>query len=156
MSFPCATCQLQKYPLEYRYPCWESLQYKKSLFSLVAYIISNLGRLLLPVSVVLDVPPLDLQGVGWRARPTEGASHLYILTALGRDVVWHLCKESCKRKNKKFRENDGLKTSPKRQKHKSSRVFFYLRELSDNISLTALLHHTSAREKLWHKVMVAR
>lgn len=156
MSFPRTTCQLQKYPLGYKYPCWESLHHKKNLFSLATYIISYLGRLLLPVSVVLDVPPLDLQGVGGRARPTEGTSHLYILTALGRDVVWHLCKESCKRKKgKKFRENDGLKTSPKWQKHKSSR-FLYPRELSDNISLATLLHHTSAREKLWHKVMVAK
>ena len=67
----------------------------------MAYIISDLGRLLLPVSVVLDVPPLDLQGVGGRARPTEGTSHLYILPALRRDVVRYLCEESCNRKKER-------------------------------------------------------
>lgn len=62
------------------------------LFPLAAYIICDLRRLLFPVSPVLDVPPLDLQGVGGRARPTEGTSHLYILPALRGDVMWQLCK----------------------------------------------------------------
>lgn len=62
----------------------------------------------MPASVVLDVPPLDLQGVGRRPRPTEGACHLYILTAFCCDVMRHLCKESCeiiKKKKKKERVN---------------------------------------------------
>lgn len=51
----------------------------------------------MPLSMVLDVPPLDLQGVGGRARPTEGTGHLYILTAMCRDVMWDLCKQCCNR-----------------------------------------------------------
>lgn len=75
------------------------------MFYFVTYIISDLCRLLLPVSVVLDVPPLDLQRVGGRARPTEGTRHLYVVTALRCDVVWHLCKQSWK-KGGELNEND--------------------------------------------------
>ena len=91
----------EAYPLSYKYPCWDAQHIhnkQENLFSLTAYVISDLGRLLLPVPVVLDVPPLDLQGVGGRACPAEGTSHLYILPALRCDVVWNLCKESCRRK----------------------------------------------------------
>lgn len=62
----------------------------------MAYVISDLRRRLLPVLVVLDVPPLDLQG-GGGARPTERTRHLHIVAAPCCDVAWHLCKESWKR-----------------------------------------------------------
>lgn len=66
----------------------------------MAYIISHLWRLLLPVLMGLDVPPLDLQG-GGGARPTERTRHLHVLAALRCDVAWHLCKESWKRRQEK-------------------------------------------------------
>lgn len=76
---------------------WEPQEEELVFFPPPAYIISDERRLLLPVSVVLDVPPLDLQGVGGRARPTEGTRHLYVLAAPRRDVMRHLCEERCAR-----------------------------------------------------------
>lgn len=78
------------------------------MLPLVAYLISDPGRLLLPVSVVLNVPPLDLKGVGGRARSAKGAGHLYILTALRRDVMRHLCEESWRRERNKVEKMDGI------------------------------------------------
>lgn len=79
---------------------WEPQEEEPVFFPPPAYIISDERRLLLPVSVVLDVPPLDLQGVGGRARPAEGTRHLYVLAAPCRDVVRHLCEERCARNRK--------------------------------------------------------
>lgn len=64
-------------------------------WTLSAYIISEWSRVCFPVSVVLDVPPLDLQRVWGRSCPTEGTSHLYVLSALRSDVMRHLGKKSC-------------------------------------------------------------
>lgn len=81
----------------------------------------------MPLSIVLDIPPLDLQGVGRRARPTEGTGHLYILTTVCRDVVWDLCKQCCNRETET--ERDGLKRTET----------LFVKEPCDNV---ALLHHT--------------
>lgn len=43
-----------------------------------------------PVHVVPDVPPLDLQRVGGRPGPSEGAGHLHVLPSVCCHVVRHL------------------------------------------------------------------
>lgn len=98
--------QVLCFPLLFTHVC---CRFDSQLFSLTAYIISDLWRLLLPVLVVLDVPPLDLQG-GGGARPAEGTRHLHILAAPCCDVAWHLGKESWKRRKKEGLE--GRRLSP--------------------------------------------
>ncbi|TNN53909.1 hypothetical protein EYF80_035886 [Liparis tanakae] len=65
----------------------------KRLYENTAHVVQE-ALILLLVSVVLCVPPLDLQQVGGRARPPEGARHLHVLAAVRGDVTGNLGEES--------------------------------------------------------------
>jgi hypothetical protein len=76
-----------------------------------SYLIGGPGLFLCPVSVVPDVPPLDLQGVGGSC-PPEGARHLHVLATLCCDVMGDLCEHSCMEKKAKltvgFKNDDSV------------------------------------------------
>lgn len=144
-----------KYSLGFKYLCCATtFNNNKNLFSLGTYIISHLGWLLLPVSEVPDVPPLDLQGVGGRARPSEGTSHLYIVAALRRGVVWHLGKKSWKREKRKQSCREWWTEDIPKMTGTQILLLLFLRVLRD-VSPVTLLHHTRAREKKY-KALVAK
>lgn len=54
------------------------------------YFVGGPGLPVCPVHVVPDVPPLDLQRVGGRPGPSEGAGHLHVLASVCCHVVRHL------------------------------------------------------------------
>lgn len=70
-----------------------------------AYIVGNMCRQVVPAPVVLDVPPLNLQGVGSKTCSSERACHLHVLTAVCCDVMWDLGEESCNREEENLTKN---------------------------------------------------
>lgn len=96
----------------------------KSCIGLAAYIVGQMCRLVLPV--VLDVPPLDLQRAGGRTRPTEGARHLHILTAVCYDVLWDFCEDRWKTKEETSHYVERPLVNLKIQQTKSQKCCFSL------------------------------
>lgn len=60
-----------------------------------SYLVGGPSLLVGPVPVAAQVPPLDLQRVGWGAAASEGAGHLHILACPRCHVMGCLCEKCC-------------------------------------------------------------